>query len=78
MVESEPPKNNFIIISKCNVSNCRKKLKITDMPCRCNLRFCNQHRYAEDHDCTFNYKNDYKIKLTKDNPRVEGMKIQPL
>ena len=35
---------------------CRKKLKLTDYPCRCGKKYCITHRLPEKHQCTVNYK----------------------
>lgn len=53
--------NNNII---CNENTCNKKLKLYDMECRCNHKFCSTHRLPEDHACSYDYKKD-KIKLEK-------------
>ena len=39
-----------------NNEKCRKKLKLTDYPCRCQKRFCVTHRLPEKHLCHINYK----------------------
>jgi len=43
---------------RCNHPNCKKKLKLTDMPCRCQKCFCAKHRLPEQHDCSFNFKKE--------------------
>jgi len=55
-METETPikKNN-----KCEYEECNKKLKLTDLSCKCKKRFCIIHRHAETHKCSFNYK-DYE------------------
>jgi hypothetical protein len=40
----------------CQADNCNNKLKISDLYCRCNKKFCIQHRLAEYHNCSYNYK----------------------
>jgi len=47
-----PPTTN---INRCHAHECRKKLKLTDMECRCNKRFCAAHRLPETHACTFDH-----------------------
>ena len=42
---------------RCNHPECKKKLKLTDMPCRCKLSFCSKHRLPEQHNCRYNFKN---------------------
>ena len=41
--------------NRCNATNCRKKLKLTDMGCRCSKIFCVAHRLPETHACTFDH-----------------------
>lgn len=50
---------------RCAKEGCRWKLKLTDYPCRCEKLFCSQHRVAETHDCTFDYKAYQKNVLLK-------------
>ena len=44
--------------NKCKYSNCNKKLKLSDFPCRCEIRFCINHRLPETHECSFDYKKE--------------------
>ena len=39
---------------KCTI--CKKKLKLTDMKCRCGKKFCPKHRLPEQHKCSYNFK----------------------
>ena len=41
---------------KCQYAGCRVKLKLTDVECRCNNRYCSKHRLPETHDCLHDYK----------------------
>ena len=41
---------------RCCHSECKKKLTLTDMPCRCLQRFCSKHRLPEQHVCCYNFK----------------------
>jgi predicted nucleic acid binding AN1-type Zn finger protein len=43
---------------RCSLSTCKHKLTLTDMKCRCTLRYCQQHRLPENHSCSFNFKNE--------------------
>jgi hypothetical protein len=44
---------------RCYASGCKKKLSLTDFPCKCGKICCSLHRAAEEHDCTYNYRGDY-------------------
>ena len=64
---------------RCQMKECKKRLLLTDMVCRCNRYFCSLHRLPEQHNCDYNYKaenNDTAKKTTIDamkcvNDRVE-------
>lgn len=55
---------------------CRKKVGLTGFKCKCGLLFCGQHRYAEAHDCGFDYKTSQREKLAAANPVVQAAKIE--
>lgn len=48
---------------RCALPECNKKLKLSDLQCRCEKRFCLNHRLPEQHICSLNYKNVNPIKL---------------
>lgn len=60
----------FIIMAKCFETECVKRLKITDMKCRCGNIYCCFHRLPENHKCTF----DYKLKQNEIKNIEEEMK----
>jgi len=39
----------------CSFENCKRKLPLTVFPCKCKLLFCDNHRYSEEHKCTYKY-----------------------
>lgn len=62
--------------ARCGV--CRSKLGLTGFKCRCDNMYCDKHRYADDHSCTFDYVSMHKEQLTKDNPVVVAAKLEKL
>jgi len=58
--------------------SCRTKLPLTAIKCRCGHKFCPKHRYSDQHDCTFDYKDLGKRELIEKNPKVVAAKIQTL
>ena len=46
--------------NKCSHIGCNKKIKITDLECKCGKIFCNLHRLPETHSCNFNYKDELR------------------
>jgi hypothetical protein len=66
------------IPSRCTAAGCKKKLGLTGFKCRCGEHFCGSHRYAEAHDCKFDYKTFERMKIADANPLVQAAKIQKL
>lgn len=62
------------VSTRCN--KCRKKVGLTGFKCKCGLLFCGQHRYAEAHDCGFDYKTTQREKLAAANPLVQAAKVE--
>ncbi|KAL7691782.1 putative Zinc finger, AN1-type, AN1-like Zinc finger [Plasmopara halstedii] len=56
---------------------CRAKVGLTAVKCRCDYTFCGKHRYAEEHNCAFNFKTAGKRKLQEENPVVVSAKVSP-
>jgi AN1-type zinc finger and ubiquitin domain-containing protein 1 len=49
----------------CAHEDCKKKLNLTDFPCKCEKVFCTQHRYASEHNCSFDYRASSTTELLK-------------
>eukprot|EP00184_Porphyridium_aerugineum_P001973 CAMPEP_0184706216 /NCGR_PEP_ID=MMETSP0313-20130426/36646_1 /TAXON_ID=2792 /ORGANISM="Porphyridium aerugineum, Strain SAG 1380-2" /LENGTH=326 /DNA_ID=CAMNT_0027167763 /DNA_START=670 /DNA_END=1650 /DNA_ORIENTATION=+ len=62
--------------SRCFV--CSKKLGLTGFKCKCNNAFCPVHRYADQHNCDFDYKKQGKEILAKANPLVVSAKLEKI
>lgn len=61
---------------KLRCAECNKKLGvIMVMKCHCEKLFCAQHRYAEAHNCLFNFKAEGKTILARENPKVIAQKL---
>ncbi|UYV81914.1 ZFAND4 [Cordylochernes scorpioides] len=55
---------------------CRRKLGLaTCYTCRCGKEFCSTHRYAEAHDCTYDYKSEGRRHLHVAHPPVKAPKL---
>jgi hypothetical protein len=48
----------------CEFGDCKKKINITVPKCACEKYFCENHRFFDDHKCTYN-KRDEKKELIK-------------
>ena len=46
--------------------------------CRCGHQFCSLHRYADTHECTFDYKTSGREELEKHHPKIIAAKIEKL
>lgn len=55
---------------------CKKKVGLTGFKCKCGNLYCGQHRYAESHNCPFDYKTQQRQKLAESNPVVQASKVQ--
>ena len=60
--------------TRCNF--CKKKTGLaTTYSCRCEGTFCAAHRYAEMHQCSFDYKSAGRKILEQNNPVVTAPKL---
>lgn len=57
---------------------CNKKLGLTSVKCRCDQFFCNNHRYSDQHNCTFDYKSKGRDELAKANPVIVSPKLDKI
>lgn len=60
---------------KTKCYQCGKKVLLINI-CKCNKKFCMNHHYPEDHNCTFNFKEEYKKELINMNPIIKNKKIE--
>ncbi|CAN8288316.1 unnamed protein product [Cochlearia groenlandica] len=59
--------------SRC--TTCNKRVGLTGFKCRCGNLFCGTHRYANVHDCSFNYHAAAQEAIAKANPVVKADKL---
>lgn len=62
--------------NRCHI--CRKRVGLTGFPCRCGGLFCSLHRYSNEHNCTFDYKQLGAQEIRKNNPLVVGEKVKKI
>lgn len=78
--ETPPPialeKATESTVDKNRCGACRKKLKLTDLECRCSARFCAQHRAPEEHACTFDYRAAGRAHLEKQLGKAVADKVE--
>lgn len=63
-------------VNKSKCWKCNKKVGLLGFECSCQFTFCKHCRYAEDHDCTFDFSKDGKEQIKKNNPLVNGTKLK--
>ncbi|KAM3186423.1 hypothetical protein ACTXT7_004358 [Hymenolepis weldensis] len=57
-------------------ASCNRKTGLADSyTCRCERNFCAKHRYAELHDCPFDYKAEARRVIQETNPVVTAAKL---
>ncbi|OQS04402.1 hypothetical protein THRCLA_20892 [Thraustotheca clavata] len=54
--------------NKSRCWDCKKKVGLTGIECRCGYVFCTNHRFADQHNCSFDYKAADRAELAKRNP----------
>ena len=54
---------------------CGKKTGLLGIKCKCGDNFCSSHKYAEAHDCKFDYRKAAHEQLKKLNPTLKGAKV---
>ena len=64
--------------NRCNFAECNKKLKITDMSCKCKKIFCKFHKFPEDHKCDFNYNSEEIKRKTIESLECKSSKVQKI
>lgn len=55
--------------------SCNKKLELIPFNCRCGDYYCSNHRYAEDHSCSYNYKIAGQQQLSITNILIQNDKL---
>ena len=73
---SKEPEKPVVKPKRCQHDGCKVKLMLADFACRCKSFYCSQHRFAEVHKCSFDYKGVGKELLTKQMPTVIGEKFE--
>lgn len=72
--EPETPRPVQTNTSRC--WQCKRKIGIVGIECRCGYLFCGKHRYADEHNCDFDHRANHQKKLRKDNIAVVARKFE--
>lgn len=62
--------------SRCAV--CSKVLGLTGLACKCGNVYCGDHRYEDQHNCTYDYKKEHIDHLRKLNPVVGPSRLEEI
>lgn len=73
--EAPPPREEQKDKTRCWM--CKKKTGLLGFQCKCLYSFCDVHRHAEDHECSFDHKSWGQEILKKQNPVVDGTTRSP-
>ncbi len=57
---------------------CNRKLHLSGVECRCGYVFCGKHRYADEHNCTFDHYKRHMASLAKQHQIVKNAKFEAL
>ena len=66
----QPSKKAKVTVDKSRCAECRKKIGLTGIECRCGNVYCGSHRIAEKHSCTFDFKAFGRRSIEQNNERV--------
>lgn len=64
----EPTEDKLVQKNKKRCWECKKKVGLTAIECRCGYVFCSGHRYADQHNCSFDFKTADRAELARRNP----------
>ncbi|KAG6788418.1 hypothetical protein POTOM_004484 [Populus tomentosa] len=56
--------------------SCNKKVGLTGFMCKCGGTYCGTHRYAENHECSFDFKGAGRNAIAKANPVIKADKVK--
>ncbi|BAM83368.1 zinc finger protein [Cyanidioschyzon merolae strain 10D] len=61
-----------------NCFKCNRRVGLLGFKCRCGFTFCSLHRYAEQHDCDYDYRARAREQLASANPVVAASKLEKI
>ncbi|CAA0829894.1 Zinc finger A20 and AN1 domain-containing stress-associated protein 2 [Striga hermonthica] len=59
-------------------ASCRKRVGLTGFNCKCGFLYCSVHRYADKHECTFDYRAAGRDAIAKANPIIKAEKLDKI
>jgi predicted nucleic acid binding AN1-type Zn finger protein len=64
------------VVRRC--PECRAKLLLTDITCKCGVTHCSKHRVPELHNCTFDFKAAGTQFLSTSLVKLVGTKMEKI
>jgi hypothetical protein len=64
-IESPPLAPRHAETKRCCMEGCKKKLALSDFPCKCGKKHCALHRSPEVHSCNYDFKQSQRDLLLK-------------
>lgn len=61
---------------KIRCAVCKKKINMTYIQCKCGGYYCGKHRYANEHNCQYDYKKVNEEQIRKNNPEITKEKFE--
>lgn len=62
-------------VDRSRCAECKKKVGLTGIECRCGKVYCGVHRMAEKHACTFDFKSFGRQNIEKANEKVVAQSL---
>ena len=76
--ENPQPKPKKKKKRKKRCAQCNKRVGSMGIMCKCGKIFCGKHRYASEHNCTWDYQAGTHKKILEDNPDMSFAKIDTI
>ena len=61
--------------NRCHGQDCRRKLGLMPLHCRCGHDFCSEHIGSSAHACTYDYKGE-NVKLLTERMDMKGLSVK--
>jgi AN1-type zinc finger protein 5/6 len=74
--KNDTEKEEFICPDRC--VECKKKLGLVVIKCRCGFPFCGKHIRSDKHQCTYDWKGQTKLDLNAHLPKINADKIRKI
>lgn len=67
------------MVQKCQFCKIKKVSTVFHFTCKCGLdKLCTECRLPENHQCTFDFKEEGKKNLSIQNPKIIALKINEI